>query len=128
MWDKKSALLFLKSKIKLDYIKIPSASNLDFELLKEICEKFKKNIHISLGMTTEKETDKIFKFILKKKRNRDLVFYSCTSEYPSKIENIHLLEIKNLKKKYSKFIKFIGFSGHHLGISLDTAAYTLGAE
>ena len=66
VWDKKSALLFLKSKIKLDYIKIPSASNLDFELLDVICEKFKKNIHISLGMTTEKETDKIFNFILKK--------------------------------------------------------------
>ena len=128
VWDKKSALLFLKSKIKLDYIKIPSASNLDFELLDVICEKFKKDIHISLGMTTEKETDKIFNFVLKKKRNKDLVFYSCTSEYPSKAENVHLLEITNLKNKYSKFIKSIGFSGHHLGISLDNAAYTLGAE
>ena len=128
VWDKKSALTFLKSKIKLDYIKIPSASNLDFELLNVICEKFKRNIHISLGMTKEKETDKIFEFILKKKRNKDLVFYSCTSEYPSKVENVHLLEIINLKKKYLKYIKCIGFSGHHLGISLDTAAYTLGAE
>ena len=34
----------------------------------------------------------------------------------------------NLKEKYASRVKAIGFSGHHLGIAIDVAAYTLGAE
>jgi len=33
-----------------------------------------------------------------------------------------------LKLAYGKEIKAIGFSGHHLGIAVDIAAYTLGAH
>ena len=32
------------------------------------------------------------------------------------------------KRKISDRVKAIGFSGHHLGIAVDVAAYTLGAE
>merc|ERR1711982_25443 len=32
-----------------------------------------------------------------------------------------------LQEKYSNRVKYIGFSGHHLGISIDIAAYALGA-
>ena len=32
------------------------------------------------------------------------------------------------KNKYEDKVKSIGFSGHHLGISVDIAAYTLGAS
>jgi sialic acid synthase len=31
-------------------------------------------------------------------------------------------------EKYGKRVKTIGFSGHHLGIAVDMAAYTLGAN
>ena len=33
-----------------------------------------------------------------------------------------------MKEQYESRVKAIGFSGHHLGIAVDVAAYTLGAE
>ena len=56
-----------------------------------------------------------------------LLIYSCTSGYPVPAENVALLEIKWLQENYGNRIFDIGFSGHHLGIALDIAAYTLGA-
>lgn len=47
---------------------------------------------------------------------------SCT------IEDICLLEITRLVNTYGKIVKNIGFSGHHLGIAIDDAAYVLGAN
>jgi len=40
-------------------------------------------------------------------------------------EDINLLEIERLRNSYNALVKDIGFSGHHLGISADIAAYTL---
>ena len=39
-----------------------------------------------------------------------------------------LLEITRLRECYEDIVKRIGFSGHHNGIAIDVAAYTLGAE
>jgi N-acetylneuraminate synthase len=39
-----------------------------------------------------------------------------------------MLEIVRIKEKFQNRVKAIGFSGHHLGIAVDVAAYTLGAE
>lgn len=128
VWEKNSALDFINSKIKLDYLKVPSACNQDYELLEALAKKFKKKIHISLGMTTNQEIHKIISFFKKYKRLKDLILYSCTSDYPVDSKNICLLEIQKLKKKYSNIVNSIAFSGHHLGISLDIAAGTLGAN
>lgn len=128
VWEKKSALDLIKSRIKLDYLKVPSACNMDFELLEVLAEKFKKKIHISLGMTKKSEIDMIFNFFKKNNRNKDLVFYACTSDYPAKFDNLCLLEIKNLKEKFGNKIFDVAFSGHHLGIAVDIASYTLGAR
>ena len=38
-----------------------------------------------------------------------------------------MLEIVRIKEKFESRVKHIGFSGHHLGIAVDIAAYTLGA-
>ena len=40
VWEVKSAEAMVKSKIELDYLKIPSACNLDFELLEYLLKKF----------------------------------------------------------------------------------------
>ena len=37
VWEKKSAEDVVNSKMNLDYIKVPSACNLDFELLDYLC-------------------------------------------------------------------------------------------
>lgn len=107
-------------------IKISSANNTDYELLKYIDKKFNGEIHISLGMTTKKEEEIIFSSIVKNRKN--LVFYACTSAYPVKSGDVCLLEIPRLKEKYGKSVKAVGFSGHHEGILYDTAAVALGAE
>ena len=128
VWEKKSALKIIESKIKPDYLKVPSACNLDFELLETLAKKFKKKIHLSLGMTSRKETKKIVSFFSKHNRLKDIILYACTSDYPVDFENTCLLEISNLINNYRNKIHEIGFSGHHLGIGIDNAAYTLGAR
>merc|ERR1711985_127937 len=39
-----------------------------------------------------------------------------------------LLDIKLLQDKYVDRVKAIGFSGHHLGVAIDSAAIAMGAE
>jgi N-acetylneuraminate synthase len=79
-------------------------------------------------MTTWDEHDKIVEFFEKAGRAKDLVLYACTSGYPVPFEDVCLLEISRLKEKFGKRVGAIAFSGHHLGIAVDIAAVTLGAE
>merc|ERR1712151_382461 len=53
---------------------------------------------------------------------------NCTSGYPVPFQDVCLLDIRLLQQKYAHRVKAIGFSGHHLGIAIDIAAYALGAE
>ena len=43
-------------------------------------------------------------------------------------QDVCLKEINRLHEHYSNIVKSIAFSGHHLGIAVDVAAYTLGAQ
>jgi N-acetylneuraminate synthase len=124
-WDVKSAMDI--SKICKNYIKIPSATNLNFSVLDFLCKKYLGDIHISTGMTSENEIDSIFEFIKKKKRLKNLVLYSCVSAYPADIKDVCLLDVKKLHDRYGKYIKAIGFSGHHRGLSIDNTTIPLGA-
>jgi len=108
-------------------IKIPSASNLRFDILEYLCKNFEGEIHISLGMTTHAEERKIVEFMEFHNRAKDTVLYSCTSGYPVEFGDVCLLEIKRIKDTYGNRVKAIAFSGHHNGIAIDIAAYTLGA-
>lgn len=109
-------------------IKVPSACNLNKELLAFLCENFEGEIHLSFGMTTKEEEEEIISFFEMKKRSKDLVIYDCTSGYPVPFEDICLLELKRLRSLYADRVKAIGFSGHHLGIAVDSAAVALGTE
>jgi len=125
VWDLNSAIEIVSLNPKI--IKIPSASNNNFDILEYLCSNFHGEIHISTGMTTKKEIDDIVEFFIEKKRNKDLVLYHCVSGYPVQFKDTYLLEIKMLQDKFGDKIKAIGYSGHHLGIAIDVAAYTLGA-
>ena len=126
VWDLTSAKEICSLNPEL--IKIPSATNLKFDIHDFLASNYDGEIHISLGMTKRSEIDKIIDFYVDNKRENDLVIYSCTSGYPVPFEDVCLLEIKNLIEKYSSKVKKIGFSGHHLGIAVDVAAMTLGAQ
>ena len=125
VWDLPSA----KGIAGLDpeFIKIPSACNTNFEMLEWLCDNYEGEVQLSTGMTTVDEIDRIVELFVRKGRNKDLVVYNCTSGYPVPYKDICLLGIKTLEEKYGDTVKEIGFSGHHIGIAIDIAAYTLGA-
>lgn len=110
------------------FIKIPSATNLNFAIHEYLCTNYSGQIQVSTGMTTKSEIDEIVNFYINAGRGNDLLIYACTSGYPVEFQDVCLLEINKLKEKYIDSIGGIGFSGHHLGIAVDIAAITLGAS
>lgn len=124
-WDLTSAREI--ASLNPELIKIPSACNNNYEMLGWLCDNYKGEIHASTGMTTKDEIETLVSFFEDRNRNKDLVLYNCTSGYPVPFEDICLLDITILKEKYGNRVKDIGFSGHHLGIAVDIAAFTLGA-
>lgn len=126
VWDITSAMEIIG--LKPDFIKVPSACNNHFEMLKLLRDTYEGDVHISSGMTTLYEIEEIVAFFEKTNQAKNrLVLYNCTSGYPVPFKDICLLEINRLYDKYGNRVKEIGFSGHHLGIAIDIAAYTLGA-
>jgi len=126
VWETTSAKEI--ASINPDFIKIPSACNNNFEMLGWLCDNYRGEIHISTGMTTKDEIEIIVDFFAERGRSKDLVVYNCTSGYPVPFKDVCLLDILKLQEKYNQKVKSIGFSGHHLGIAVDVAAYTLGAH
>lgn len=126
VWDLTSAKEI--ASLKPEFIKIPSACNNHYEMLQWLCDNYEGEIQISLGMTTHEEEKELIDLFVKNGRNKDLVIYNCTSGYPVPFEDVCLMEIKRIKEAYGDIVKKIGFSGHHLGIAVDVAAYTLGAS
>lgn len=125
VWDTTSA----KEIITLNppFIKIPSGCNTNYVLLEILRDDYDGEVHISLGMTTRAEEQKIINLFEHKNKTQQLVLYACTSGYPISCKEACLLEISRIYEQYGKKIKQVGYSGHHLGIDLDIAAFTLGA-
>tara|TARA_B100000676_G_scaffold102913_2_gene102681 strand:+ start:3466 stop:4332 length:867 start_codon:yes stop_codon:yes gene_type:complete len=126
VWDITSAKEIVDLNPSL--IKVPSASNTHYEMLEVLRDDYKGDVHVSFGMTTNQEQEKLVSFFEEKNQAKNrLIIYSCTSGYPVPFPDVCLLEILKIKDKYSNRVKNIGFSGHHLGICIDISAYTLGA-
>ncbi|MDQ1432558.1 MAG: sialic acid synthase, partial [Actinomycetota bacterium] len=125
VWDVGSA----RSIIELDppFLKIPSAANLNEELLKTLCLDYGGDVHLSLGMTTRAEEEAVVNMVAECGAVHRLVLYACTAGYPVPFEDVALLEIERLRADYGSTVQAIGFSGHHLGIAADVAALALGA-
>ena len=127
VWDVTSAKEIIE--LQPDFIKIPSACNNHFKMLKVLRDEYEGEIHASTGMTKPEEIEELVQFFETDGQAKDrLVIYNCTSGYPVPFEDVCLLEINKLYDKYRSRVKEIGFSGHHLGIAIDIAAYTLGAR
>lgn len=125
VWDLTSAKEI--TTLQPSLIKIPSACNNNYNMLQYLCDNYNGEIHVSLGMTTVEEEEELVQFFENNNRSKDVVLYSCTSGYPVPFEDVCLYEITRLKEKYGDKVKEIAFSGHHNGIAIDIAAYTLGA-
>lgn len=127
VWELNSAKEIISLNPKM--IKVPSACNNNYEMLKELRDNFDWEVQISFWMTTKEEEEKIIDFFEETNQAKDrLVIYACTSGYPVPTKDVALLEINNLYNKFEHRVKQIWFSGHHLGWSLDIAAYALWAQ
>lgn len=126
VWDLTSAKEIASLHPK--FIKIPSACNTHFEMLQWLCDNYDGEIQLSFGMTTREEEEEVVRLFEKNGRAKNLILYNCTSGYPVPFKDICLLELTRMREQYEGRVKAIGFSGHHLGIAVDIAAYTLGAE
>ena len=101
------------------FIKIPSARNEDFDLLRAVADGWKGEVHLSNGMcdpSIESEWKTLF--------GSRLVVYVATSSYPCRFSDVCLKDIVRLKDAGFR----VGLSGHHSGIALDVAAAVLGVE
>lgn len=126
VWDITSAREVVS--INPGFIKVPSACNNNFEMMKVLRDEYLGEVHVSFGMTTQEEEKKVVDFFRETNQAVSrLVIYSCTSGYPVDFDDICLLEILRLRNEFGDKVKDFGFSGHHLGIAIDIAAYTLGA-
>lgn len=121
VWDTTSAREIASLNPK--YIKIPSAMNSCWQIY-DALHDYQGQIHVSLGMTTLEEEQRIIEYFASKNMLTRLVLYHCTSGYPVPFEQIALFEITRLKTYGNE----IGFSGHHLGIAVDIAAMMLGVS
>lgn len=126
VWDMTSAKEI--TSLKPVFIKIPSACNTHYEMLQWLCDNYEGEIQLSFGMTSREEEEQIVRLFERNGRAKDLVLFNCTSGYPVPFEDVCLLEINYMREKFENRVKAIGFSGHHLGIAVDVAAYMLGTN
>ena len=127
VWDVTSAKEMIT--FEPEFLKVPSACNNNFKMLKVLRDEYEGQVQLSIGMTTKEEVEEIVSFFEKTNQAKNrLLIYSCTSGYPVPAEDVALLEINWLYENYGDRVNEIGFSGHHLGVALDIAAYTLGAR
>lgn len=108
--------------LKPKLIKIGSGEITNYFLLKEI-SKFNGEIVLSTGMSNIKEVGEAIKILKKKNNNLSLLY--CCSAYPTKIEDIDLNIMLNLKKKFNCHV---GLSDHTKGIDVSITAIAIGAK
>ena len=119
VFSEKSLKLLLK--LEPEAIKVPSGELNNLWLLEKL-SKIKKPVIISSGMSTNQEIEKVLR-IFKKKKNKILLH--CTSEYPTKIEEINLKFIKKINKNFKIHS---GLSDHSRNLEVLAAAIALGAK
>lgn len=112
----------------LRWVKIPSARNLNIQLMERALSLFDGPLHVSVGMTTRAEVRGMVNKLVRMGVSQRVVLYACTSGYPVAAEDVRLGEIGWLQDEFGGMVQSIGFSGHHHGISIDMAAAAMGVS
>ena len=120
-WDKESVDFI--AQFNPPCYKIASACLTDDRLLQYTASK-DKPIILSTGMSTLKQIEHACG-VLRGASVDELIILHCTSTYPSKLEELNLNVIQQLKKIYP--MTPIGYSGHETGVSSSVVAGALGA-
>lgn len=114
--------LELLESLSCPMYKIASFEITDLALIAEVA-KTKKPIILSSGIGTDEEISEAIE-VCKNAGNKDITLLKCTSSYPAKIEDAHLLAMREFAKKWG--VKF-GLSDHSAGFLLPVIATALGA-
>jgi len=118
-----TSLNFLEVK-GCPFFKIASFEVTDINLLKAVALT-KKPVVISRGMTSFQELSQAIT-ILKENGANDIAILHCVSAYPTKIENLNLLTIPEIQKKFPDVV--VGLSDHSLSIVSGSVGVVLGAK
>ena len=132
-YSQKKGIMFLSTpfdRISAEFLallglpayKIGSGELTNVPLLQQVAQ-FKKPIILSTGMSSLEEVVEAVKTI-HKEGNRELILLHCTSNYPTKYEEVNLNAMLTLR---NKFDVAVGYSDHTLGIEISVAAVALGA-
>ncbi len=113
----------LLENLKCPFYKVASFEMNHIPLIKKIAQT-KKPIIISTGMANLKEIDLAYK-TAKNNGAKEIILLYCVSNYPSKISDFNLNNIKILKERYNCKI---GFSDHSTDNKVVAAAIAAGAE
>lgn len=116
-----TAVDFLAS-MNCDAYKIASFELVDIPLI-EYTARLGKPMIISCGMGTEAEIEDAIN-ACRKVGNNQIVLLKCCSEYPTRPENLNLITIDDMQKKFG--VK-IGLSDHSMGYLADVVAVAYGA-
>ena len=120
----KVSLDYLKKK-KVGLIKIASGEITNYPLLKDIAN-YKKEVILSTGMSYLKEVKNSVKFLTNNGlSSKDITILHCTSQYPTKPQDVNLRAMLTLNKELNLDI---GLSDHTLGYESAICAVYLGAK
>ena len=104
--------------------KIPSGEITNLPYLRKMAMTFPKLI-LSTGMATLKEIEEALNVLLTAGASKNnLVILHCNTEYPTPFEDVNLLAMPSIGKKFG--VSF-GYSDHTKGIEVPIAAVALGA-
>ncbi len=117
-----TAVDFLES-LRCPIYKIASFEMQDFPLIKKVI-KTKKPIIISTGMASLEEIETVYNFAKKNGAKKIALLY-CVSNYPSKISDFNLNNIKILKRRFKCTI---GLSDHSQDDLVAFSAVSAGAQ
>ncbi len=111
------------NKLDVPAFKISSGDLTNIPLLLQIA-KYKKPIILSTGMSTLTEITDAVKIIYST-GNKKLVLLHCTSNYPTKFEDVNLRAMDTIRKNFNTLV---GYSDHTEGIEIAIAAVAMGAS
>ncbi|MBT7237964.1 N-acetylneuraminate synthase [Candidatus Woesearchaeota archaeon] len=121
--DEEKSAKFLVNDLEVPTIKIGSGELNNLSYIKFLAS-FGKPLVVSTGMGDIKEIQEAKKIIYDQ-GNKDVVFLHCTTDYPTRYEDVNLNAMLTMKNELNTLF---GYSDHTIGLPVTLVAVALGAQ